>query len=507
LSWRGWSLTGWQDGRHAFVSVHCAVAWKNIMAASDEIVPCQTPGCFAVQQERQCPNRSSSRVRRRPARAWDDLRPDGLGATCAFTHKAYMIRASVVRPSLASLVRASLPALAIAFVLSGCGEKREAAKAAPPPPEVVVLPARTATVPVIREYVGNVQAYRAVEVRARVEGILDRRHFTEGTDVTKGQLLYTIDPAQFEAKVKDAEGELARAQATLANARAKANRLEPLAREEAISKQDYDDAVAAQKSAEAQVDSARANVETAKLNLGYTRVYATESGRIGRTQVPEGRLVGRGEPTLLATIDRIDPIYVTFTMPDRDSIILRRAFDKGEIRQGAGSGTARFILPDGSDLADVGKLDFSDAQVNPQTGTITQRAVLANRKQQLLPGMFVKVDLKVGEKPDAILIPQRAVVKVPNGHVAWVVDANNKVERRDLVVGEWNNGDWIIEKGLQKGDRVIVDGVQRVQPGTIVKPVPMPPGQAAGAPAATAPPASVAPRATPAKVDPSAKSK
>ena len=409
-----------------------------------------------------------------------------------------MIRRSAALPPAASSVCALGAALALVLALAGCGEKKEVAKAAPPAPEVIVLPVRVATVPVIREYVGNVQAYRSVEVRARVEGILEKRHYTEGTDVKKGDLLYTIDPAQFQAVLRDAEGALARAQANLGNARAKASRLEPLVKEEAISRQDYDDAVAAQKSAEAQVESARANVETAKLNLGYTRVYATESGRIGTTQVPEGRLVGRGEPTLLATIDRIDPIYVNFTMSDRDAIVLRRAFEKGEMRAGAGAGTARFILPDGSELSDIGTLDFTDAQVNRETGTITQRAVLANPKRRLLPGMFVGVELKVGERPNAILIPQRAVVKVPNGHVAWVVGADNKVERRDLVVAGWSKDEWIVDKGLLPGDKVVVDGVQRVQPGMTVKPVAAPPGPAVGAaPAAApgAPPAAKAPAA------------
>jgi membrane fusion protein (multidrug efflux system) len=401
----------------------------------------------------------------------------------------------VTRPSPA-LHAVNVPAFVVlsfaaATFLAGCGERKEVAKAPPPPPEVIVAPVRVATVPVLREYVGNVQAYRSVEVRARVEGILQQRHFTEGTDVKKGQLLFTIDPAQYEAQLHDAEGSLARADAAYVNARAKANRLEPLVREEAISRQDYDDAVATQKSAEAQVASARANVESAKLAVGYTKVYATESGRIGVTQVPEGRLVGRGEPTLLATIDRIDPIYVTFTMPDRDAIVLRRAFEKGSIRAGEGAGSARFLLPDGSELADVGKVDFTDAQVNPQTGTITQRAVIANQGRRLLPGMMVKVELKVGERPNALLIPQRAVVKVPNGHVAWVVGPENKVERRDLVVGEWYRDDWVIEKGLQPGDRVIVDGVQRVQPGIVVKPVAAP--SATGAP----PPAPAKPDATP----------
>jgi len=238
------------------------------------------------------------------------------------------------------------------------------------------------------------------------------------------------------AREANAEGALANAQASLANARAKAARLEPLAKEEAISRQEYDDAVAAAKSAQAQVDSATANVESAKLNLGYTKVYATESGRIGQTQVPEGRLVGRGQPTLLATIDRIDPIYVTFTTPDRDAIVLRRAIERGEIRAGAGAGTARFVLPDGSELTDIGRIDFTAAEVNRDTGTITQRAVIGNPRRQLLPGMFVNVELKVGERPNALVIPQKAVVKLPNSHIAWVVGPDNKVERRRQQLNE-----------------------------------------------------------------------
>jgi membrane fusion protein (multidrug efflux system) len=400
-------------------------------------------------------------------------------------------------PAARALRGLALPLFVVA-ALAGCGaEKKETAKGPPPTPQVGVIPVRSATVPVVREYVGNVAAYRSVEITARVEGILEQRHFTEGTDVKKGQLLYTIDSSQYQQALKNAEGALANAQAGLANARAKAARLEPLVKEEAISRQEYDDAVAAAKSAQAQVDSATANVESAKLNLGYTKVYATESGRIGQTQVPEGRLVGRGQPTLLATIDKIDPIYVTFTMPDRDSIVLRRAIEKGEIRVGAGAGTARFVLPDGSELTDIGRIDFSAAEVNKDTGTITQRAIIGNPKQQLLPGMFVNVELKVGERPNAVIIPQKAVVKLPNSHIAWVVGPDNKVERRDLVVGEWTRDDWIIEKGLAAGERVIVDGVQRAQPGLVVAPVD---ASAAAKPAAASVPAVPATTPAPAPV-------
>jgi len=379
---------------------------------------------------------------------------------------------------------------ALAAGLAGCGDRKDAAKAPPPPPEVQVVKARSETVPVRREYVGNVAAYRSVQVRARVEGILEKRHFVEGSDVKPGQLLYTIDPLTYEAQLRDAEAELARAEAQLANARTKESRFAPLVKEEAVSKQDYDDAVTQLKSAEAQVKSARSALDRAKLNLGYTKVIATESGRIGMSQVPEGALVGRGEPTLLATIDKLDPIYVTFTVPDRDALAFSRALDSGAIKEAKGD-TARFLLPDGSEYKQRGRIDFADTQINRDTGTVALRAVLPNGSPRLQPGMFIRVQLTAGERPNTVLIPQRAVVKVPNGHVAYVVSAENKIERRDLVVGEWIKDDWVIEKGLVAGETVVVDGLQRIQPGMTVRPAPYQP-KPAGGPAA-------APAAAPAK--------
>ena len=387
-----------------------------------------------------------------------------------------------------------LVAAAVAAGLAGCGDKKDAAKAPPPPPEVQVVKARSETVPVRREYVGNVTSYRSVQVRARVEGILEKRHFVEGTDVKPGQLLYTIDPLTYEAQLRDAEADLARAEAQLANARTKESRFAPLVKEEAVSKQDYDDAVTQLKSAEAQVKSARSALDRSKLNLGYTKVIATESGRIGMSQVPEGALVGKGEPTLLATIDKLDPIYVTFTIPDRDALAFRRLLDSGAIKEAKGD-TARFLLPDGTEYKQAGRIDFTDTQVNRDTGTITLRAVLPNRSPRLQPGMFIRVQVTAGERPDTVLVPQRAVVKVPNGHVAYVVTAENRIERRDLVVGEWIKDDWVIEKGLIAGDTVVVDGIQRIQPGMTVRPAPYQP-KPAGAPAA---PPAPAPAAAPAK--------
>ena len=386
--------------------------------------------------------------------------------------------------------RAALAVMAVAL-MAGCGEKKDAAKAAPQPPEVQVVKARSETIPVRREYVGSVTAYRSVQVRARVEGILEKRHFVEGTDVKPGQLLYSIDPLTYEAQLRDAEAELARSEAQLANARTKESRFAPLVKEEAVSKQDYDDAVTQMKSAEAQVNSARSTLDRAKLNLGYTRVVATEAGRIGMSQVPEGALVGKGEPTLLATIDKLDPIYVTFTIPDRDALAFRRALDSGAIKEAKGD-TARFLLPDGTEYKQAGHIDFADTQINRETGTVTLRAVLPNGSPRLQPGMFIRVQLTAGDRPNSVLIPQRAVLKVPNGHVAYVVGGANKIERRDLVVGEWFKDDWVIEKGLIGGDTVVVDGVQRVQPGMTVRPAayqPKPAGAAAASPAPAPAPA------------------
>lgn len=381
-----------------------------------------------------------------------------------------------------------ITAVALIPLLHACGEK--AAPPALPPMEVKFITAEATTVPVIREYVGNVAAYRSVQVRARVEGVLTKRHYTEGTNVKEGQLLYSIDPDNYEAALRDAEAALAQAEANLANAKAREARYAPLAREDAISKQDYDDAATQLRQAESSVQSARSQLDRAKLNLGYTQIRATETGRIGFSQVPEGALVGKGEPTLLATIEKLDPIYVNFTMPDRDALVLQRAFRSGEIRKQTGE-NARLILPDGSEYKEPGRIDVTDAQVNRETGTITLRIVLSNKSYpNLLPGMFVHVQLTAGQRPNAIVVPQQAVMKLPSGHAVFVVTAENKVERRDLVVGEWVKNGWVIEKGLAVGDQVIVEGLQKVQPGATVKPAPYA--------AASAPPAAAQPATAPA---------
>ena len=366
-----------------------------------------------------------------------------------------------------------LPALAGALLLvSACGKPEPPKPAARPPAEVKVVASRAETVPVVMEHVGRIAAFRSVEVRARVEGILEKRHFVEGADVKRGQLLYTIDSIPYRTVLDDARSELARAEANLANARSREARYAPLVRENAISRQDYDDAVNAVKQNEALVATARSAIERAQINLSYTRVVATESGRIGATLVPEGRLVGKGEATHLATIDRLEPAYVIFTMADRDALIFRRALSAGELREAEGGSQARIFLPDGTRYEQVGRLDFTDSQVNPGTGTIQLRAVMPNPGAKLLPGMYVRVEFVSAMRPDTVLVPQRAVVRTPTGHVVWVVNADGRVQRRDLVMGAWRGDDWIVEKGLGPGETIVVEGHQVLQTGAPVRPTP-----------------------------------
>jgi membrane fusion protein (multidrug efflux system) len=423
---------------------------------------------------------------------------EGVSSDCADTVGAH--RAARSAPPRVTMIpvplrrrrrAASLWALLSACVaIAACG-KPEPPKPAPrPPAEVRVAPSRVETVPGIQEHVGRVAAYRSVEVRARVEGILEKRHFVEGSDVRRGQLLYTIDPTPYQTVLNDARAEVARAEANLANARSREARYAPLVKENAISRQDYDDAVTAVKQNEALLASARGAVERAQINLGYTRVLANESGRIGATLVPEGRLVGKGEATHLTTIDRLEPVYVNFTMADRDALVFRRAMSAGEIREADGGSRARVFLPDGTEYDRLGRLDFTDSRVDPGTGTISLRAVMPNPGTSLLPGMFVRVEFISAKRPDTVLIPQKAVVKTPTGHVAWVVSKDGRAERRDLVVGAWLGSDWIVEKGLGGGEQVVVEGYQKLQPGAPVKAMPW-----VAAPAGAPPPAGAAPAA------------
>ena len=391
---------------------------------------------------------------------------------------------------------AQVAILTTALLIAGCGRPDTPPPPPAPPAAVKVISSRAETVPVVDEYVGRIAAYRSVEIRARVEGILERRHFVEGSEVKNGQLLYTIDPTPFKIALADAQADQARSQANLASARSREARLAPLVKENAISQQDYDDAVTAVKQTEALLAVSAANIDRAQTNLGYTRVLATEHGKIGAALVPEGRLVGKGEATHLTTIDRLDQVYVNFTMADRDALILKRELQRGTVKTGAGSSQARIFLPDGSEFERTGRLDFTDSQVNPGTGTLTLRVVMPNPRQQLLPGMYVRVVYTSGSRPDTLLIPQVAVTKTPTGHIAWVVDADNKAQRRDLVVGAWHGSDWIIDRGLGAGETVVVEGIQRLRQGAPVTPSPWTPPAAAAGSAPARPAAAPAPAAS-----------
>ncbi len=359
-------------------------------------------------------------------------------------------------------------------VLAGCdADKKQDASAGPPPVPVRLAVASSETVPVIREFVGRVQAFRSVEITARVEGILEKRHFPEGGNVSKGTLLYTIERAPYEMALRDAEASLARAQATALNAAALEARLRPLVEENAISRQEYDNALAGRRETEAAVAAAEAQLARARLNLSYTRIVATESCRIGRSEVPEGSLVGRGTPTRLAVIDKLDPIYVTFSISDQDALTLRKAIDAGSI-QADKTQNVQVQLPDGSYASQRGRIDFADAEVSETQGTLNLRAVMANSQRELLPGLFVRLKVEVGSAPGTVLVPQQAVVKTAAGHSVWVVDDRGKAERRDVVAGGWHGDKWVIAAGLAAGERVALDGGQRLYPGaqTFVPPAP-----------------------------------
>jgi len=373
------------------------------------------------------------------------------------------------RPSDPGRRRAGV--LALGLLLAGCQGDLQ-----PPPtglPEVTVSPAIVKDITLQQDFVGRVVAYRSVEVRTQVEGLLMRRAFKEGTDVKKGDLLFEIDPRPLAAALAEARARLGRSEVVLDRARQKVARLKPLAEANAISREDYDEAVAAEKEAAAELEAGRAAAEHAKLNLDYARITAPESGRIGRALVPEGRLVGKDGPTHLATIDKIDPIYVTFTVTDKEALAFSKAALSDQLKLLDDSKMpVRLKLPDDSDYGAIGKLDFASSTVSPETGTFTVRTEFPNPKQLLAPGMFVRVNVEVGQWPKAVLVPQRAVLKAPKGHFVYLVARNNQVERRDVQAGDWYESYWIIEKGLAAGDPVIVEGLQALTPGAAVKPLP-----------------------------------
>ncbi|HAF43749.1 MAG TPA: efflux transporter periplasmic adaptor subunit [Gallionellaceae bacterium] len=365
------------------------------------------------------------------------------------------------------------------LVLTACGPKgggqqAPAGASAPPPPEVDVISVTSGSVVLTQDLPGRMEAFRTAQVRARVEGIVEKRLFAEGSDVKAGQSLYQIYSANYRANLEAAKADLEAARQNLESAKKllEAKFISPLSLEQTTAKY---------KQAEAAYSKARED-------MGNTNVPASISGRIGRSLVTEGALVGRGDATLLATIEQVDPIYVNFTRPGADLQQLQKAFNAGKLRQ-ADAAQVELVLEDGSIYPHPGKLLFSNLAVDPGTGSISLRAEFANRDHELLPGMFARVRFPESVADDSIRIPQRAVQIGAQGQFVLVVDKESKSAVRPVKTGQMVGGDFIITEGLQVGDQVIVNGVQKARPGTPVKPVPL--GQtdnaaAASAPAATA---------------------
>ncbi|MGJ7545571.1 efflux RND transporter periplasmic adaptor subunit [Variovorax sp. LT1R16] len=396
-------------------------------------------------------------------------------------------------------------AVLVFALLAACGKGKDPAAAAapagaaPPPPEVGVVVATLTDVGLVTELPGRLEASRVAQVRARAAGILQERLFREGSDVKAGQPLFRIDAAPYTAAAQSAQASLARAEANAVQAKALADRYKPLVEANAVSKQEYANAVASQKTAEADVAVGRASVTTAKINLGYAAVTAPISGRIGRALVTEGALVGQGDATELAVIQQINPLYVNFTQSANDVLKLRRAMADGKFKRadGADAASVRVLLEGGGEYPLPGKLLFSDLTVDPTTGQVTLRAELPNPKGELLPGLYVRVKIEQAQVSNAIAVPQQAVTRTEQGDTVTVVAADGKLSKRPVKISAAQDNQWIVLDGLKAGEQVMVDGFQKLQmmpPGTPVKAVPwVKPGTAAAAPAAA--PAASAPAA------------
>jgi len=402
-----------------------------------------------------------------------------------------------------SMTRAARPlwvgGVLTAFLLAGCGQgnKDAAAGAAPPLAQVGVVTVALSDIGLTTELPGRLEASRVAQVRARAAGILQKRLFSEGSDVKAGEALFTIDSAPYAAAYASAQASLARAQANLEQATSLAQRYLPLVKANAVSKQEFANAEAAQKQAEADVAVGKAAVQTAKITLDYAAVTAPISGRIGRALVTEGALVGQGEFTQLAVIQQINPMYINFTQPAAEVMKLRKALEGGQLKRASGDEAVRvrLVLEDGSVYAQSGRLLFSDLSVDQATGQITLRAEVPNAKGLLLPGLYVRVRLEQAQATNAMLLPQQAVTRSAQGDTVMVVAADGMVAPRKIKVGDSQGSQWVVLEGLQAGEQVMVDGFQKLRGPVPVKPVPWT-GNAAAAVPVKAASAAATPAAT-----------
>ena len=372
----------------------------------------------------------------------------------------------------AGWLMAAASVLAVGFILGGCGKKTTG-----PPniiPEVAVVTIQSKQVVITTELAGRTSANLVAEVRPQVSGIIQERLFTEGADVKAGQTLFKIDPAIYWSALDNAKAALARSEANLSAIQLKANRLRELLAEKAVSQQDCDDAAAALKQVQADIQYGQATVETARINLKYTSITAPISGRIGKSNVTEGSLVTAQQPTVLATIQRLDPMYVDVPQSTAEVLRLRRGLKEGRLDQnGENQKKVKLVMEDGTAYPLEGTLQFRDVTVDPTTGSVVLRIVFPNPNGILLPGMFVRAIVQEGVNNQAILIPQQAVSRDPRGNpLTLIVDAQSNVQIRMLTLDRAIGDQWLVSSGLAPGERVIIEGMQKVKPGAPVKAVP-----------------------------------
>ncbi|EHC94314.1 RND efflux system, membrane fusion protein CmeA [Salmonella enterica subsp. enterica serovar Rubislaw str. A4-653] len=369
------------------------------------------------------------------------------------------------------------------LALTGCDDKQDQ-QGGQQMPEVGVVTLKTEPLQITTELPGRTVAYRIAEVRPQVSGIILKRNFVEGSDIEAGVSLYQIDPATYQATYDSAKGDLAKAQAAANIAELTVKRYQKLLGTQYISKQEYDQALADAQQATAAVVAAKAAVETARINLaytkvtlyagsirvGYTKVTSPISGRIGKSSVTEGALVQNGQASALATVQQLDPIYVDVTQSSNDFLRLKQELANGSLKQENGKAKVDLVTSDGIKFPQSGTLEFSDVTVDQTTGSITLRAIFPNPDHTLLPGMFVRARLQEGTKPTALLVPQQGVTRTPRGDATvLVVGADNKVETRQIVASQAIGDKWLVTDGLKAGDRVVVSGLQKVRPGAQVK--------------------------------------
>ncbi|WP_223210467.1 efflux RND transporter periplasmic adaptor subunit [Leptothrix cholodnii] len=380
-----------------------------------------------------------------------------------------------------------------AALLVACGGGTAAPGAAgpggggmPPPPSVGVVTVQPASVGLTTELPGRLEAWRTAQVRSRVAGIVQKRLFTEGSDVKAGQSLFQLDAASFQAQLDSALAVQAKAEANLAQAQSTLDRNQPLAAAKVISQQEWVLNQTALKQAQADLATARAAVQTARLNVEYAAVRAPIGGHIGRALVTEGALVGQGEATLMATIQQTDPLYVNFTQSANEVLRLRRAIEGGSLKKlgkdgGRQAAPIRVVLDDGSLYPLPGKLLFTDLSVDATSGQVTLRAELPNPQGLLLPGLYVKVRLEQAQADHGMVLPQQAVTRGVAGDTVLVVGADHSVSQRTVKIGSALGNQWVVLDGLKPGEQVVVDGFQKIRPKTPVTPVPWAPPAASAA--------------------------